>query len=231
MNIFTTLLIEPLTNGLILFYKALGGNMGLAIIGFSLFLRVILNPLTKPYMDSMKRMKDLAPRIEKLKAKHKDDKAGFTSAQAELYKQEKFNPGAGCLPYILQIVVLIAFFNVFTRTLSPDGDIAGRFNELLYEPLKFASGAVVNTKFLYFDITKPDASNPIIFSKDDGALCIRRGEACKKDQGGSRRYFGFYAEKYDLYISTFNGNFWTEISFGTSSLLVSFFVDSGLPTV
>src|SRR3972149_9358695 len=157
MNIFTTLLIEPLTNGLILFYKALGGNMGLAIIGFSLFLRVLLNPLTKPYMDSMKRMKELAPRIEKLKAKHKDDKAGFTSAQAELYKQEKFNPGAGCLPYILQIVVLIAFFNVFTRTLSPDGGIAGRFNELLYEPLKFASGAVVNTKFLYFDITKPDA--------------------------------------------------------------------------
>ncbi|OGM15815.1 hypothetical protein A2V56_00945 [Candidatus Woesebacteria bacterium RBG_19FT_COMBO_42_9] len=157
MNIFTTLLTQPLANGLVLFYKVLGDNMGLAIIGFSLFLRVILNPLTKPYMQSMKRMKDLAPRLEKLKAKYKDDKKGMALAQADLYKQEKINPGAGCLPYLLQIVVLIAFFNVFTRTLSPDGEIAGRFNELLYGPLKFSADQIVNTRFLYLDITKPDA--------------------------------------------------------------------------
>src|SRR4030065_1481337 len=97
MNIFSTLLVQPLANGLIAFYKLLGGNMGLAIIGFSLFLRVILSPLTKPYMQSMKRMKDLAPRLEKLKAKYKDDKKGMALPQADLYKKEKINPGAGCL--------------------------------------------------------------------------------------------------------------------------------------
>ena len=59
--IFTTLLTQPLANGLIIFYKVLGGNMGLAIIGFSLFLRVALYPLTKPYLESMKKMKDFAP--------------------------------------------------------------------------------------------------------------------------------------------------------------------------
>jgi len=156
MNIFTTLLIQPLANGLVLFYKILGGNMGLAIIGFSLFLRIILNPLTKPYMKSMKKMRELSPRLEKLKAKYKDDKKGMALAQAELYKQEKINPGSGCLPYLLQIIVLIAFFNVFTRTLSPSGDVAAKFNAILYTPLKFAQNEVVNTKFLYLDITKPD---------------------------------------------------------------------------
>ena len=81
---------------------------------------------------------------------------GLAKAQADFYKQKGINPGAGCLPYLLQIVVLIAFFNVFTRTLSPDGDLVSRFNQLLYEPLRFAEGASVNTSFLYFDVTRPD---------------------------------------------------------------------------
>jgi YidC/Oxa1 family membrane protein insertase len=159
MNIWQTLLIQPLANGIIVFYRILGGNMGLAIAGFSLFLRIILNPLTKPYMNSMKRMKDIAPHIDKLKKRHGGDKVKFAQAQAELYKQKGINPGAGCIPYLLQIVVLIAFFNVFTKTLSMDGDPTSRFNELLYPFLKFSEGEIINTKFLYLNITRPDVIN------------------------------------------------------------------------
>lgn len=156
MNIFTVILIQPLANGLILFYKVLGSNMGLAIIGFSLFLRFILNPLTKPYMESMKKMKDLAPQLEKLKKKYKNDKVKFAQAQADFYREKGVKPGAGCLPYLLQIVILIAFFNVFRQTLAPDVDVTQNFNELLYPFLKFPTGTVVSTKFLYLDLTKPD---------------------------------------------------------------------------
>ena len=159
MNIFTTLLIQPLANGLIVAYRLLGENMGLAILGFGLFLRVVLNPLTKPYMKSMKKMKDFAPQLEKLKRKHKGDKVKLAQAQSEFYKQKGINPGAGCLPYLLQIVVLIAFFNVFSRVLTPNGDIVARFNELLYEPLKFGAQEIINTKFLYLDVTRPDVIN------------------------------------------------------------------------
>ncbi|OGM20769.1 hypothetical protein A2714_03770 [Candidatus Woesebacteria bacterium RIFCSPHIGHO2_01_FULL_38_9] len=159
MNIFTSLLIQPLANGLILTYRLLFENMGLAIIGFSLLLRFILNPLTRPYMESMKKMKDFAPQLDKLKERHKGDKVKLAQAQADLYKEKGVNPGAGCLPYLLQIVILIAFFNVFTRTLVVDVDPAAKFNELLYEPLKFAQEEKVNTSFLYLDITKPDIVN------------------------------------------------------------------------
>jgi YidC/Oxa1 family membrane protein insertase len=159
MNIFTTLLLQPLANGLILTYRILFENMGVAIIGFSLFLRFVLNPLTKPYMDSMKKMREFAPHLEKLKKKYKDDRVKLAQAQADLYREKGVNPGAGCLPYLLQIVILIAFFNVFTRTLSPDGDPTARFNELLYEPLKFTAEEQVGSKFLYLDITKPDVIN------------------------------------------------------------------------
>src|SRR3989344_3765396 len=157
MNIFTVILLQPLANGLILFYRLLASNLGLAIIGFSLFLRFILNPLTAPYMKSMKRMKDLGPQLEKLKIRHKGDRVKFAQAQADLYKEKGINPGAGCLPYLLQIVVLIAFFNVFTRVLAPDGNPAERFNELLYTPLRFSQEETINTKFLYLDVTKPDS--------------------------------------------------------------------------
>ncbi len=152
---FYTLLTQPLANGLILFYK-LFGNLGLAIISFTVILRLLLNPLTKPYMDSMKKMKDLAPELEKLKKKHAGDKIKLAKAQSDFYKEKGINPGAGCLPYLLQIFVLIAFFNVFTRTINGDGNMTEKFNSMLYEPLKIKNEETISPKFLYLDITKPD---------------------------------------------------------------------------
>ncbi len=156
MNPFFTFLVQPLANGLILFYRLLGSDIGLAIIGFTLFLRFILSPLNKPYMESMKKMRDLAPQLAKLKERHKNDKIKLAQAQADLYKENRLNPGAGCLPYILQIVVLIAFFNVFSLALGINANPTEEFNKLLYDPLKFAPGTELNTKFLYFNVTHPD---------------------------------------------------------------------------
>jgi YidC/Oxa1 family membrane protein insertase len=133
--------------------------MGLAIIGFSLFLRFATNPLTKPYMASMKKIKEIEPQINKLKIKYKNDQKALMAAQTELYKQKGINPSAGCLPYILNIVIMIALFNVFTRVLSVNGDTITKLNELLYTPLKMAENAVLNTGFLYLDVRKPDIFN------------------------------------------------------------------------
>ncbi len=156
MNIFNLILIQPLANGLILFYRLLGSNMGLAIIGFSLTLRLLITPLTKPYMESMKKMREFAPDIDKIKKKYKDDKQKQMQAQSDFYKQKGINPGAGCLPYLIQIVILIALFNVFNRALAGHGVVTDAFNDLLYAPLKFLKGDSLNTSFLYLNIAKPD---------------------------------------------------------------------------
>jgi YidC/Oxa1 family membrane protein insertase len=156
MNIFTLLLTQPLANGLILFYRILGNNMGLAILAFTAALWVILRPLTTPYMESMKKIKDLTPQLDKLKLKYKDDKMKLAQAQADLYKENKINPGAGCLPYLLQIVILFAFFGMFNQTIATGANITENFNKLLYAPMKFAENQAINTNFLYLDITKPD---------------------------------------------------------------------------
>ena len=159
MNIFTIALIQPLTNGLVLFYNLLWQNMGLAIIGFSIFLRFVTNPLTKPYMASMKKIKEIEPLVKKLKLKHKNDQKALMAAQTELYKQKGINPSAGCLPYILNIAIMIALFNVFTQTLSVNNDSMSKLNTLLYAPLKFSETTILNTGFLYLDVRKPDIFN------------------------------------------------------------------------
>ena len=159
MNIFQVLLVQPLANGLMLFYRILGQNLGVAILGFSLFLIFILRPLTKPYLNSMKKIKELEPEVSKLKKKYLGDKMGFSKAQADLYKERKINPAAGCLPYLLQFAVLIALFNVFTTALAGDGNAMVKVNRLLYPALRFDQNQVLNTKFLYLDVSKPDTFN------------------------------------------------------------------------
>jgi YidC/Oxa1 family membrane protein insertase len=156
MNIFTLLLTQPLTNGLILFYNFTGHNLGVAILLFSVFLIFLLRPLTKPYLQSMKRIKELEPQLAKLRQKYGKDKLKMSQVQADLYKEKKINPAAGCLPYILQFLVLIALFQVFTAVLAGDGSAIGKVNKLLYPALKFSENQTLNTKFLYLNISKPD---------------------------------------------------------------------------
>lgn len=157
MNIFVVFFTQPLANGLAIFYKLLGHNMGLAIIGFSLFLRLAMIPLTKPYLESMKKMKKYQKELNNLKERHKGDKQKQMKAQADFYREKGINPGAGCLPQLLQIVILIALFRVFINILSANGDLTAKFNEYLYEPVRFSAEESISTTFLYLDLTKPDA--------------------------------------------------------------------------
>lgn len=153
MNI--PIITPALINGLIFFYKYLGQNLGVAVILFSVFLIFVLRPLTKPYMESMKKIREMEPQLAKLRKKFGSDKLKLSQAQAELYKQNKINPTAGCLPYILQFIVLIALFGVFTKVFA-NGQSVQNINDQLLPFLKFSQNETINTKFLYMDISKPD---------------------------------------------------------------------------
>lgn len=155
MNPFYLLLTQPFANGLALFYTIFG-NMGVAIAVFSILLKLALNPLNKKSLENMKKMSELRPQLQKIQERHKGDRQKQMQAQAEFYKQNNFNPSAGCLPQLAQAVILITFYNVFTTVLAPNTNITEAFNGILYEPLKFATDAVINTKFLWWDVAHPD---------------------------------------------------------------------------
>ena len=150
-----TLLYQPLLNALFLFYR-LFNNFGLSIIAMTFLLRLALMPLTLPSLKASRKIKELTSEINKLKKKHGKNKQAFSKAQLELYKKHGVNPAAGCLPQIIQLLVLIAFFQAFNQVLQANGDIVANLNEVLYSFLRFSPGAMINTRFLYLELTQPD---------------------------------------------------------------------------
>src|SRR3989344_3268254 len=109
-QLWNTLLFHPLINALIGFYK-LTGNLGWSIVFLTISLRLLMTPLILPSLKISKKMAELSPELSKLKETFKNDKQGLVSAQAELYKKHGANPASGCLPQIVQLLVLIALFN------------------------------------------------------------------------------------------------------------------------
>ena len=156
IQFWNVLLYQPLVNALIFLYQVLFNNLGLAIIALTVLLRAVLIPLTLPGMKATQKMKELAPQLAKLKKKYGKDKQGYAKAQMELYKQHGANPAAGCLPQIVQLIILIALYQAFRQVLSSDGEIINRLNEILYSSLQLPAKTVINTQFLYFDLAKPD---------------------------------------------------------------------------
>lgn len=151
-----TLLYQPLLNGLIFFYRIFN-NLGLGIIAMTVFLRLLLLPLVLPSLKSAQKLKDLSSEISKLKKKYGKDKQAFAKAQMELYRQHGVNPAAGCLPQIIQLLVLIAFFQGFNQVLRTDGaEVIAKLNEILYSFQKLPLDTQINTRFLYLDLTQPD---------------------------------------------------------------------------
>jgi YidC/Oxa1 family membrane protein insertase len=87
-------------------------NWGLAIIFLVLLIKLAMFKLSEAQFRSMAKMKRLQPRLEALKERYGDDKQKYNAAMMELYKKEKVNPMAGCLPSLVQIPVFFALYYV-----------------------------------------------------------------------------------------------------------------------
>lgn len=92
-------------------------NYGLVIIIFSLLIKVITFPLTKKTLKSMMGMKKLAPKMEELKVKHKNNPQALNREMMKLYKEMGINPLSGCLPLLPQMPLFFALFAVFRSTI------------------------------------------------------------------------------------------------------------------
>jgi YidC/Oxa1 family membrane protein insertase len=88
------------------------GNFGVAILLLTVFIKLLLFPLAHKGYKGMNRLKDLQPKMSALKEKHADNPSAFQQALIELYRKEKVNPMAGCLPILLQIPVFFALYKV-----------------------------------------------------------------------------------------------------------------------
>jgi YidC/Oxa1 family membrane protein insertase len=97
-----------------------GGSWGLAIIGLTVLVRLVLVPLTFSQFRSMQRMQQVAPQLKALQAKYKDDKQRLNEEMMKFYREKKVNPFASCLPLLLQLPVFISLFYMLRTVLKND---------------------------------------------------------------------------------------------------------------
>jgi len=114
---YLTVIAAPLFWVLELFHKWLG-NWGLAIIALTVMIKLIFFPLSAASYKSMARMKQVTPRMMKLREQYGDDRTKLNQAMMELYKQEKINPLGGCLPIVVQIPVFISLYWVLLASVE-----------------------------------------------------------------------------------------------------------------
>ena len=95
------------------------GNFGISIIIVTILIKIALLPLTLKQDKSMKEMKKLQPKIEKIKKDYAHDKQMLNIKTMELYKEHKVNPLGGCLPLLIQFPILIALFGVLRNGIIP----------------------------------------------------------------------------------------------------------------
>ena len=94
------------------------GNFGLAVIAFTVVVKLVFFPLANKSYRSMGKMRLLSPKIQQIRERHADDRMAMNKEMMELYKKEQINPAAGCLPVLLQIPVFFALYKVLFVTIE-----------------------------------------------------------------------------------------------------------------
>ena len=94
------------------------GNWGVAIIFVTLLIKLAFYKLTESSGRSMAKMRNLQPRMKALQDRYKDDRQALSQAMMDLYKREKVNPAAGCLPILIQMPFFLAFYWVLLESVE-----------------------------------------------------------------------------------------------------------------
>jgi len=100
------------------FFYGLVGNFGVAIIMFTVLLRICVFPLANTSFKSFAKMRQIGPQMTELRDKYDDDKQKLQQELVKLYQREKVNPMAGCLPIVIQIPIFFSLFKVLSNTIE-----------------------------------------------------------------------------------------------------------------
>ncbi|RXH22484.1 MULTISPECIES: membrane protein insertase YidC [Bradyrhizobium] len=108
---------KPMFLGLDFFYR-LFGNFGISILLVTVIVKLLFFPLANKSYASMAKMKSVQPQLQALKERFPDDKVKQQQEMMEIYRKEKINPVAGCLPVVIQIPVFFSLYKVLFVTIE-----------------------------------------------------------------------------------------------------------------
>lgn len=154
-----TFIIQPMTNLLIFIYDLIGHNFGIAIILFTIVIRLITWPLNAQQMKGAQAMQALQSDKEwqDIQKKYAKDREKLAQEQMRIYKDRGINPFGSCLPTLIQFPIIIGLYQSIIRALAGTPLSLLQLSRTLYPFQSIESIIPLNSKFLWMDLGRPES--------------------------------------------------------------------------
>ena len=153
-----TIIVTPFTNALLYIYKLIGGNFGVAIILFTILIRVITHPLMASQIKGSTRMQEMqnSKEWQEIQKKYKDDKEKLAQEQMKYYKEIGYNPMSSCLPSIIQIPLIFGLYQSITRAMAASPLQLLTLTRTVYSFFHIGDLVPLNSRFLWMNLGQPE---------------------------------------------------------------------------
>jgi len=153
-----TIIVNPFTNALLLIYKLIGGNFGIAIILFTILIRLITHPLMASQIKSSTKMTEFqqSKQWQDIQKKYKGDKEKLAQEQMNLYKELGISPFASCLPSIIQIPLIFGLYQSIMRALAATPGQLLILTRVVYPFFHLSALVPLNSQFLWMNLGQPE---------------------------------------------------------------------------
>jgi YidC/Oxa1 family membrane protein insertase len=155
--IWNNLIMNPMLNSLLWIYGILG-NFGLAIIVFTILVRMITYPLTIQQLKSTSKMQEFnqSKEYQALQKKYKDNKQQLQQEQMKLYQEMGINPFSSCLPTLIQFPIIIGLYQSIMRALAAAPIPMENLYNNLYSITDVSKLLPVSQNFLWMNLGQPE---------------------------------------------------------------------------
>jgi len=152
-----TLIVQPFTN-VLLMITMLVKNFGVAIILFTILIKLVTFPLTAKQIKSSQAMQELqkSPRYLKMQEKYKDNKEKLAEEQMKIYKELGVSPFSSCLPMLLQLPIIIGLYQSIMRAMASTPLELIKLERIIYPFLDPNSILPIQNRFLWMDLGQPE---------------------------------------------------------------------------
>jgi YidC/Oxa1 family membrane protein insertase len=158
-----TFIVTPLTNVLLWIYQIVGGNFGLAIIIFTILIRLVTHPLMAQQIKSSQGMQEMqkSKKWQDIQKKYKDDKEKLAQEQMALYKELGINPFGACLPTLIQLPIIFGLYQSIMRALAASPMQLLNLTRGMYSFFHISDIIPLNSQFLWMNLGQPEKLPPI----------------------------------------------------------------------
>jgi YidC/Oxa1 family membrane protein insertase len=152
------LILNPMLNTLLWIYSILFENFGLAIIAFTILVRLITFPLTAQQIKSTQKMQDLqkSKKWQDMQKKYKDDREKMSQEQMKLYQEAGVSPFGSCLPTLIQFPIIIGLYQAIIRSLAVTPIQLLDLSKHIYPFIDASALIPLNQFFLWMNLSLPE---------------------------------------------------------------------------